>query len=158
MDLSGADLDAVTRTILSEVGANATPASMAAIASVISQSRHGRRVWRLSDCRCSRAAPIYAMVRSERGELSGKVCGGFGCLQAGLGARAGRFPTAPCRIKLAARRTTTRRLHKRSTTRTIRLTTNNAVDPEHNPLVPSFAHGTPAPRLAAINFMRPLAP
>jgi hypothetical protein len=35
MDLSGADLDSVTRTILAEVGQNATPASMAAIASVI---------------------------------------------------------------------------------------------------------------------------
>jgi spore germination cell wall hydrolase CwlJ-like protein len=35
VDLSGADLDSVTRTILAEVGQNATPASMAAIASVI---------------------------------------------------------------------------------------------------------------------------
>jgi hypothetical protein len=30
MDLSGADLDNVTRTILGEAGGNATPASMAA--------------------------------------------------------------------------------------------------------------------------------
>ncbi len=35
MDLSGEDLDNVTRTILGEVGPNATPASMAAVASVI---------------------------------------------------------------------------------------------------------------------------
>jgi hypothetical protein len=35
MDLSGQDLDNVTRTILGEVGQNATPASMASIASVI---------------------------------------------------------------------------------------------------------------------------
>jgi spore germination cell wall hydrolase CwlJ-like protein len=35
MQLSGADLDNVTRTILGEVGQNATPASMAAVASVI---------------------------------------------------------------------------------------------------------------------------
>jgi len=35
MDLSGADLDAVTRTILGEAGPNATHASMAAVASVI---------------------------------------------------------------------------------------------------------------------------
>src|ERR1700730_16505815 len=35
MELSGADLDNVTRTILGEAGANATPASMAAVASTI---------------------------------------------------------------------------------------------------------------------------
>jgi len=35
MDLSGSDLDAVTRTILGEAGPTATPASMAAVASVI---------------------------------------------------------------------------------------------------------------------------
>jgi hypothetical protein len=35
MDLSGNDLDNVTRTILAEAGQNATPASMAAVASVI---------------------------------------------------------------------------------------------------------------------------
>jgi spore germination cell wall hydrolase CwlJ-like protein len=35
MDLSGSDLDNVTRTILAEVGQNATPASMASIANVI---------------------------------------------------------------------------------------------------------------------------
>jgi spore germination cell wall hydrolase CwlJ-like protein len=35
MDLSGSDLDSVTRTILAEAGGNATPASMAAVASVI---------------------------------------------------------------------------------------------------------------------------
>jgi hypothetical protein len=35
MDLSGYDLDNVARTILSKAGANATPASMAAVASVI---------------------------------------------------------------------------------------------------------------------------
>jgi hypothetical protein len=35
MDLSGADLDNVTRTILGEAGGNATPASMAAVASTI---------------------------------------------------------------------------------------------------------------------------
>ena len=35
MDLSGADLDSVTRTILGEAGPSATPASMAAVASVI---------------------------------------------------------------------------------------------------------------------------
>jgi spore germination cell wall hydrolase CwlJ-like protein len=35
MDLSGGDLDSVTRTILAEAGENATPASMAAVASVI---------------------------------------------------------------------------------------------------------------------------
>jgi spore germination cell wall hydrolase CwlJ-like protein len=35
MDLSGNDLDSVTRTILAEAGENATPASMAAVASVI---------------------------------------------------------------------------------------------------------------------------
>jgi hypothetical protein len=35
MDLSGSDLDSVTRTILAEAGENATPASMAAVASVV---------------------------------------------------------------------------------------------------------------------------
>ena len=35
MDLSGGDLDSVTRTILGEAGTNATPASMAAVASVV---------------------------------------------------------------------------------------------------------------------------
>ena len=35
MDLSGNDLDNVTRTILGEAGPSATPASMAAVASVI---------------------------------------------------------------------------------------------------------------------------
>jgi Cell Wall Hydrolase len=35
LDLSGDDRDNVTRTIMAEVGENATPASMAAIASVI---------------------------------------------------------------------------------------------------------------------------
>ena len=35
MDLSGNDLDSVTRTILAEAGENAMPASMAALASVI---------------------------------------------------------------------------------------------------------------------------
>jgi spore germination cell wall hydrolase CwlJ-like protein len=35
MDLSGNDLDNVTRTILGEAGPNAAPASMAAVASVI---------------------------------------------------------------------------------------------------------------------------
>jgi len=35
MDLSGYDLDNVARTILSKAGTNATPASMAAVASVI---------------------------------------------------------------------------------------------------------------------------
>jgi spore germination cell wall hydrolase CwlJ-like protein len=35
MDFSGADLDNVTRTIMAEAGENATPASMAAVASVI---------------------------------------------------------------------------------------------------------------------------
>ena len=35
MDLSGDDLDNVTRTIMAEAGENATPASMAAVASVI---------------------------------------------------------------------------------------------------------------------------
>jgi hypothetical protein len=35
MDLSGNDLDSVTRTILAEAGENAMPASMAAVASVI---------------------------------------------------------------------------------------------------------------------------
>src|SRR5271156_864566 len=35
MDLSGSDLDDVTRTILGEAGQNASPASMAAVASVI---------------------------------------------------------------------------------------------------------------------------
>jgi spore germination cell wall hydrolase CwlJ-like protein len=35
MQLSGADLDNVTRTIMAEAGQNATPASMAAVASVI---------------------------------------------------------------------------------------------------------------------------
>jgi spore germination cell wall hydrolase CwlJ-like protein len=35
MDLSGSDLDSVTRTILAEAGGNATPASMAAVASVV---------------------------------------------------------------------------------------------------------------------------
>jgi hypothetical protein len=33
MDLSGSDLDSVTRTILAEAGENATPASMAAVLS-----------------------------------------------------------------------------------------------------------------------------
>ena len=36
MDLSGQDLDNVTRTILGEAGPSVTPASMAAVASVIS--------------------------------------------------------------------------------------------------------------------------
>ena len=35
MDLSGNDLDNVTRTIMAEAGVNATPASQAAVASVI---------------------------------------------------------------------------------------------------------------------------
>jgi hypothetical protein len=35
MDLSGNDLDSVTRTILDEAGENAMPASMAAVASVL---------------------------------------------------------------------------------------------------------------------------
>jgi spore germination cell wall hydrolase CwlJ-like protein len=35
MDLYGQDLDSVTRTILGEAGPSATPASMAAVASVI---------------------------------------------------------------------------------------------------------------------------
>jgi spore germination cell wall hydrolase CwlJ-like protein len=35
MDLSGNDLDNVTRTILAEVGQNATPAAQASIANVI---------------------------------------------------------------------------------------------------------------------------
>jgi len=35
LDLSGNDLDNVTRTIIAEAGQNGTPASMAAVASVI---------------------------------------------------------------------------------------------------------------------------
>jgi spore germination cell wall hydrolase CwlJ-like protein len=35
LDLSGDDLDNVTRTIMAEAGENATPASIAAVASVI---------------------------------------------------------------------------------------------------------------------------
>jgi spore germination cell wall hydrolase CwlJ-like protein len=35
LDLSGDDLDNVTRTIMAEAGENATPASVAAVASVI---------------------------------------------------------------------------------------------------------------------------
>ncbi len=47
MDLSGSDLDSVTRTILAEAGENATPASMAAVASVVRKSPRGRRLWQV---------------------------------------------------------------------------------------------------------------
>jgi hypothetical protein len=42
MDLSGYDLDNVARTILSKAGTNATPASMAAVASVIAAGGYGK--------------------------------------------------------------------------------------------------------------------
>src|ERR1700732_2504540 len=41
MDLSGNDLDAVTRTMLGEVGADATPTEMASVAATIRKS-HGQ--------------------------------------------------------------------------------------------------------------------
>ena len=42
MDLSGYDLDNVARTILSKAGTNATPASMAAVASVIAAGGYNK--------------------------------------------------------------------------------------------------------------------